>query len=164
MAEERNQFKIRNSWGVYDAYKSLRKNHWFNIGRALTEHEFYTIIRSVNKLLADNIVNGETVIFPANMGMLELRKHPKGVSFVNGKLKNTYPIDWGSTKKLWESDEEERQKATLIRYETPNVYHVKYCRGCATYENKSFYQFKLNAHIKKRLKEKIINGETDTLW
>ena len=36
--------KIRNSIGIYDIYKMLRKNKWLNIGRPLTEHEFYTII------------------------------------------------------------------------------------------------------------------------
>ena len=25
--------KVTNSWGVYDAYKHMRKNGWYNIGR-----------------------------------------------------------------------------------------------------------------------------------
>ena len=33
--------RINNSVGVYDLYKILRKNHWYNIGRPLTEKEFY---------------------------------------------------------------------------------------------------------------------------
>ena len=24
--------KVRNSWGIYDAYKYTRKNKWFDIG------------------------------------------------------------------------------------------------------------------------------------
>ena len=157
-------YKITNSIGIYDIYKRVRKNHWYNIGRPLKEHEFYTIIRSINKLLADNIVNGDTVVFPEQMGKLELRKYPKGVSFVNGKLKNTYPIDWKSTNQLWAEDEEERTKKTLLRYESPLVYMVRYCKEDATYENKIFYQFRLHQKIKKRLKENIINGKIDTLW
>ena len=30
--------KIRNSIGVYDAYKWIRKNKWLNIGKPITEH------------------------------------------------------------------------------------------------------------------------------
>lgn len=150
--------------GVYDMYKAIRKNHWYDIGRPLKEHEFYAIIRNTNLLLADNIVNGETVVFPEQMGKLELRKHPQGVSFVNGKLKNTYPIDWKRTNQLWAEDEEERQKKTLLRYESPMVYRVRYCKEDATYENKTFYQFRLHQKLRKRLKENIINGKTDTLW
>ena len=158
------EYKITNSWGVYNAYKAIRKNHWYDIGRPLKEQEFYAIIRKVNKLLAENIVNGETVILPASMGKLELRKYSKGVKFVNGKLKNTYPIDWKSTNQLWEEDEEEHQKKTLLRYESPMVYRVRYCKEDATYENKIFYQFRLHQKVRKRLKENIINGKTDTLW
>ena len=164
MAKKGTHNKIRNSLGVYDIYKIIRKNHWYDIGRPLKEQEFYAIIRKVNKLLAENIVNGETVILPSSMGKLELRKYPKGVKFVDGKLKNTYPIDWKSTNQLWEENEEEHQKKTLLRYESPMVYRVRYCKEDATYENKIFYQFRLHQKVRKRLKENIINGKTDTLW
>ena len=164
MAATVRNYKITNSIGVYNLYKLIRKNHWYDIGRPLKEHEFYTIIRSINKLLAENVVNGETVVFPERMGKLELRKYPKGVSFVNGKLKNTYPIDWKSTNQLWEEDEEEYRKKTLLRYESPMVYQVRYCKEDATYENKTFYQFRLHQKVRQRLKENIINGKTDTLW
>ena len=157
-------YKITNSIGVYDLYKMVRKNHWYDIGRPLKEHEFYTIVRSVNKQLAENIANGETVFFPCAMGKLELRKYPKGVSFVNGKLKNTYPIDWKRTNQLWNEDEEEHKKKTLLRYESPMVFNVRYCKEDATYENKTFYQFRLHQKVRKMLKENIINGKTDTLW
>jgi hypothetical protein len=49
------KFAVTNSWGIRDAYKLIRKNHWFNIGRPLKESEFYHIIREVNNLLAEEI-------------------------------------------------------------------------------------------------------------
>lgn len=158
------KFKITNSVGVYDMYKAVRRNGWYNIGRPLKEHEFYVIIRSINKLLAENIASGKEVVFPASMGRLELRKYPTGVKYVDGKLKNSYPIDWSSTNQLWAEDEEERQKHTLLRYESPLIYQVKYCKEDATYENKMFYQFKLHKKVRKKLQENIISGKTDTLW
>ena len=164
MTTKSREYKITNSWGVYSAYKLVRKNHWYDIGRPLKEHEFYAIVRSVNKLLAENLINGEAVVLPEQMGRLELRKYPRGVSFVDEKLKNTYPIDWKSTNQLWEADEEERQKHTLLRYESPIVYHVRYCKEEATFENKIFYQFRLHQKLRKKLKENIIDGKTDTLW
>ena len=164
MAAKVRDYKITNSIGVYDLYKKIRKNHWYDIGRPLKEHEFYTIIRSINKQLAENIANGETVVFPEQMGKLELRKYPRGVSFVDGKLKNTYPIDWKSTNQLWAENEEEQQKRTLLRYESPMVYSVRYCKEDATYENKTFYQFRLHQKVRKKLKENIVNSKTDTLW
>jgi hypothetical protein len=164
MAAKGSKFKVRNSIGVYDIYKLIRKNHWYDIGRPVKEKEFYAIIRGVNNLLSENIANGETITFPCYMGRLELRKTKVGVSFVDGKLKNTYPVDWVSTKQLWQEDEEEKQKHTLIRFETPVIYRVRYCRDNATYENKTFYQFQLHLRIRKKLKENILNGKIDTIW
>ena len=45
--------KARHSIGVYDAFKWVRKNGWFDIGRSLTEHDFYYIVRHMNNYLAD---------------------------------------------------------------------------------------------------------------
>ena len=157
-------FKVSNSFGVYDVYKKMRKNGWYDIGRAVKEKEYYSIIRKVNDYLAEEIINGNTVTFPHRMGSLELRKFKKGVSIVDGKMVVTYPIDWQETLRLWFEDEEERKKKTLLRTESKYVYRVRYCKGDANYENKSFYEFALNRFIKKALKDKIINREIDTLW
>lgn len=156
--------KVRNSWGIYDIYKHIRKNKWYDIGRPLTEHEFYSIVRGINDLLADEIASGKTITFPSRMGKLELRKSERGVSIVDGKLKITYPINWEETIKLWYEDEQARKDKVLLRNENKYLYRVKYCKFDATYENKSFYEFSLNRFIKVALKENINKGVIDTLW
>jgi hypothetical protein len=164
MAAKGSKFKVRNSIGVYDIYKLIRKNHWYDIGRPVKEKEFYAIIRGVNNLLSENIANGETVTFPCYMGRLELRKTKVGVSFVDGKLKNTYPIDWHNTLLLWEKDEEARKKKIRLRHENKWVYHVKYDNWKAGFNNKVFYRFALNTFIKRALSKNIKSGKVDTLW
>jgi hypothetical protein len=74
MGEIRN-FKVKGSVGVYDMYKAIRKHHWYNIGRPVTEKEFYGIIRGINNLLAEELANGQSVDLPDRMGRLELRKY-----------------------------------------------------------------------------------------
>jgi hypothetical protein len=160
----KGKFKITGSWGVRDAHKLLRKMKWPNIGRPIKEGEFYAVIRGVNKLLAENVAKGETVVFPSRMGKLELRKFPRGVSIVDGKLKNTYPVDWAETFKLWYSDHEEKKKKTLLRFEEKEIYNVRYCKWNANYNNRNFYQFVLNRFIKKALMQNIKQGKVDTLW
>lgn len=156
--------KISNSWGIYDTYKAIRKNKWFNIGRPLTEHEYYSIVRNVNKLLANEIANGREVTFPNNMGILELRKLRRGVSIVNGKLRITYPINWEETLRLWFEDEEARKNKTLLRDESEFLYHVKYNKRKATYTNQYFYEFAVNRFIKIALRENVKQGKIDSLW
>lgn len=154
--------KITNSLGVYDAYKYIRKNKWFNIGRPLTEHEFYQIIRRVNNYLAEELVNGNDITFPNRMGKLELRKRNSlPVIDKNGSLKVTYAIDWDSTLKLWYDDEEAFNSKTLVKLPERNIFRVKYNKDSANYENKSFMEFQINRDIKTRLKQKIKNNEID---
>ena len=154
--------KITNSLGVYDAYKYIRKNKWFDIGRPLTEHEFYQIIRRINNYLAEELVNGNDIIFPNRMGKLELRKRNSlPVIDKNGSLKVTYAIDWDNTLKLWYEDEEAFNNKTLVKIPERNIFRVKYNKDTANYENKSFMEFQVNRSIKTRLKQKIKNNEID---
>ena len=154
--------KVTNSLGSYDAYKYIRKNKWFNIGRPLTEHEFYQIIRRINNYLAEDLINGNDVIFPNRMGKLELRKRNSlPVIDKNGNLKVTYAIDWDNTLKLWYEDEEAFNNKTLVRLPERNIFRIKYNKNTANYNNKSFMEFQVNRNIKVRLKQKIKNNEID---
>lgn len=152
---ESRRHKVNNSIGVYDIYKDIRKNKWLDIGRPVTEHEFYTIIRQVNDMLAENLLNGEDVVFPHRMGRLELRKRDTYIRFKDGKLKTNMPIDWNETLKLWSEDDEAYESKTLIKAEEKEIYKVFYNKGKALYENKSFYNFKINRDIKRGLKSRI---------
>lgn len=156
--------KVRGSFGVYDAYKLIRRNGWYNIGKPLSEHEFYSIVRKVNKLLADNLSNGESLKFPERMGLLELRKYEKTVGFVNGKLRTNRPVNWEKTWELWFNDEEARSKGLVVRYDDEFLFAMRYNKFNANYENKVFYQFALNSSVKKNLHNNIVSGKVDTLW
>lgn len=157
-------FKVTNSWGVYDAYKHIRKNGWYDLGRPVKEGEFYAVVRKVNDLLALNLGNGDPIDFPCRMGRLELRKYERGVSLVDGTLKVTYPIDWSKTWKLWYEDSDAMRDKLLVRNEQKWVYHVRYCKNDANYENKCYYDFSLNRAVKHMLKDNIQNRQIDTLW
>lgn len=156
--------KVRNSFGVRDAHKLIRKNHWYNIGQTVSEKDFYAIIRGVNLLLAEELANGNTVKFPAKMGKLELRKQKVGADFVDGKLKITYPPNWAATWKLWREDPEAKKNKVILRHENPYVYRIFYDKWNATYENKRFYRFVPNTFVQRKLSKNIKQGKVDTLW
>ena len=153
--------KITKSLGVYDAYKWIRKRKWEDVGRRLTEHEFYSIIRKVNDLLAINLINGEDIKLPHRMGTLELRKKSSRVYLKNGKLCTNLPIDWDKTLKLWCEDEDAYTNRVLIRMEENEIFKVYYNKNKAEYNNKSFYQFKINRELKTALKRNIKKNRVD---
>lgn len=153
--------KIRGSLGVYDAYKYIRKNKWLDIGKPISEHDFYTVIRTVNNYLADELLKGNDVTLPKRLGKLELRKYDAFIKIQNGVLKTNLPIDWDQTLKLWSEDEEAYKERTLVKIEEKEIFKVLYNKKSAVYNNKSFMEFLINRDIKKGLKQKIKGGAID---
>lgn len=153
--------KINNSFGVYNAYKLIRKNKWFDIGRPVSEHDFYSIIRTVNNLLADFLSKGHDVNLPCQMGRLEIRKYDAKITLQEGKIVTNLPIDWDRTLKLWSEDEKAYKERTLIKMEEKEIFKVYYNRGKANYTNKSFFAFDINRELKKKLKKNIKERRID---
>lgn len=153
--------KIRGSLGVYNMYKFIRKNKWLNIGSPVSEHHFYSIIRTVNNCLADLLSRGHDINLPCQMGRLEIRKYDARISLRHGKVITNLPIDWDKTLKLWSEDEEAYQKKTLIKMEEKEIFKIYYNRGKANFTNKSFFAFDVNRELKKKLKKNIKEGLID---
>lgn len=158
---EPRKHKVRNSLGVYDSYKYLRKNKWLDLPRSVTEHEFYSIIRQVNNLLAESLLNGEDIILPHRMGSIELRKYDARIILRDGKVITNLPVDWDRTLKLWSEDEEAYKERVLIKMEEKELFKVFYNKRAALYSNKSFMQFDVNRDLKRRLKQKIKSRAID---
>lgn len=144
--------KIKNSWGVYDAYKFYRKNKPKNKKFVLTDSQYYSIIRGVNEMLSEALVKGEDINLPERMGRIELRKYklePRLDS--EGRLVYKAPIDWDATLKLWYDDPKEQANKTLIKIEANESYRVIYNKSKASFNNKSFYALHINRELKKKI-------------
>jgi hypothetical protein len=50
--KNKRKHKIKNSIGVRDIYKLCQKNKWVNVGKSVSESEFYKIIRTIKNLIA----------------------------------------------------------------------------------------------------------------
>lgn len=153
--------KVTNSIGVYSAYKWIRKNKWLNIGRPLTEHEFYSIIRKVNDYLADSFLHGNDIELPHRMGRIELRKYDAKIYLKDNKVVTNLPIDWDKTLRLWYEDKESYDNRTLVRMEEKEVFKIHYNRSKADYNNQTFYEFNPNRELRKELKKRIKDGKID---
>ena len=152
--------KVKNSLGVYDAYKWLRKNKWLDM-EPISEHDFYAIIRAVNKALAKSFLHLGSIKLPLRMGEIILRKYHPSITSQDGEIKTNLPVDWDSTLQLWSEDKESYKKRTLIRLEEKEVFKVLYDKSKALYNNKSFYTLELNRNIKLSLKKQLKNGLLD---
>lgn len=155
-------YKVRNSLGVYDAYKYYRKNKPKDKKYILTESQYFAIIRQTNLKLVELLLKGNIIALPKSMGTLEIRKYDVGVRFTSeGTMATNLPIDWNKTLKLWYEDSESHRDKTLVRQEVSEVYKLYYNREKATYNNNSYYEFLFNKDLKIRLKQQIKRGYID---
>lgn len=156
--------KVTNSLGVYDAYKYYRRNRPQEKKYRLSESQYFNIVRSINNLIADQVVEGVDFNIPLNMGGIEIRKYGRTLSInPDGTVKNNLPIDWDKTLQLWGEDKSSYEEKKLIKVDSSEVFTVYYNRGKAKYKNKVFYKLNVNRKIKQRLKVKIRQGLVDAL-
>jgi hypothetical protein len=154
--------KTNKSFGVYDSYKWIRKHKWLNIGKPITEHTFYSIIRQVNNELAEFLSRGYDINLPEKMGRLELRKYDARITLQGTKVITNLPIDWDSTLKLWAEDNDAYVNRVLIKMKEREIFRVYYNKCKANYNNKSFMVFDINRELKKELKKNIKEGRIDS--
>lgn len=153
---------VRNSLGVYDAYKYYRKHKPNDKKYVLTESQYFAIIRKVNLLLSEQLLNNNDIILPCRMGTIELRKFDKTISVDNkGKVKTNLPIDWNKTLELWYEDKEAFKDKTLVKMDENEIFKIYYNKLNANYENRAFYEFVFNKDLKQKLKHKIKQGLID---
>lgn len=125
---------------------------------ALSDTDFRNVINCINNMLVDDLVSGKDVVLPFKLGRLEVRKFPTRVKIVDGKLKNSMPIDWNETLKLWYDNKSAEKKKILVRHETNYIYRIVYNKFNARYTNQNIYKFVPSRGLKIKLKESIKNG------
>lgn len=152
---------INNSYGVYDAYKYYRKNKPSDKKYILSESQYFAIIRQMNLLLVDELLNQRDIVFPYSMGRLEVRKWAPMAYFKDGRIKSNYPIDWNETLKLWYEDEESKDNRTIVKKKEKEVFKINYNKSKAYYTNKNYFEFIVNRPLKLALKEAILQGDFD---
>lgn len=147
--------KVNNSYGSKDAFSYYRKIKPNKQEYVITDCQYLKIIRLINDSIRELLVNGNEFTLPERMGLLELRKvenHPK---IVDGKLKNTRPVNWDATLKLWYEYPKYKDSKTLVREESSQIFRVHYNKNKAIYNNKTFYDFLPNRELKIKLKNNI---------
>lgn len=159
--DQPREHKIKNSWGVFDYFKYYRKIRPKESKYVLTESQYFSIIRNVNKLLIEELLRGNDIKFPHRIGKITITKLIPKIEIIDGKVKTNLPVDWNRTLQLWYDDEECKANKTLVKVQEKEIYRLYYDKVRAIYNNKRFYSFKFNRDLKLRLKHNIKEGIFD---
>ena len=101
--EEKKKYirKVSITGGLYDAYKFYKKN---NPKTKIKLAEYNTICQTFNKMVSDKIVR-ESMDFKLfnKLGSVRIRAKKVEIKIVDGRVDtNRMPIDWKSTKDMWD--------------------------------------------------------------
>lgn len=83
----------------------------------LTPKQYGAFIKTYFDELTDKMIfENYHFNIPYRMGTLSIRKYQRGIKIVDGKVRDNFPVDWNETLKLWERDEEAKEKKVLVKH------------------------------------------------
>lgn len=149
-------YKIKHCLGSRDAWKWVRRNKWKAFDGKPCEQSLYScIVDEVNKILAEELLEGHDIELPYQMGNLILRKTPAKVTMEDGVIKSNYRTDWKKTCRYMYEDEEAFGQHQRVKRIEPYIYHIKYYKRRARFQNRWFYQFRPNRSLVRALGKAI---------
>jgi len=148
--------KIKIHYGMPDYYKYYNDKY----NNKVCSKKYNKIISEFNLEIINLIIN-ENIEYSMNplhlvIGVRKVKRRPR---IVNGKLRNTVPIDWKTTKELWQSDEEAKEKKILVRFSNSHtsgyIFSINLIKVGLGFQNKKYYKFKASRKFARDLGERI---------
>lgn len=156
--------KIQGHYGMKDYYKHYKKT----TDKPVNAIKYNKVISLFNKELVELMLNENVEYNLPSLGLnLSIRKDKRVPKIVNGKLVNNSPVDWVTTKQLWDRNEEAKNNKVLVRYLNNHtsgyVFRIYLKKFGAKLKNRTVYKYKparsfqraLGARIKDLTKDKF---------
>jgi hypothetical protein len=163
MKNKRTEGKIKVHYGIEDYYKAFRKE---NPSIKISQAQYSNIVSKFNIGLIDLIIEDNVEYVLPHLGSsLSIRKTKNEPKIVDGKLYNKSPVDWVTTNKLWDEDEEAREKKLLVRFlnnhTSKHVFKVSFKKYIHPFMNKKYYSFKTSRYFARLLADRIKDPDKD---
>lgn len=162
MIIKRSIGKKNIDYGMKDYYK-----YYSNQSKApISNLKFNNIVSTFNSKIVDMIINDGLEFTPKTLQFTFcVRKTKRLAKIKDDKLINTSPIDWKSTKDLWEKSKEASDKKILLRYlnnhTSKYVFRIKALMENKPYKNKKLYRFKACRSFQRNLAKRILDENQD---
>ena len=163
MKNPRTKGKIPTHYGMTDYYKYFKKN---NHDIKITAGRYSDIIKRFNEELINLIIEDNLDYKLPYLGAsISIKKDKRIPKIVDGKLYNPTPVDWKATNKLWDEDEEARERKLLVRYNNNHtskyVFRVYFKKYIYPFINKKYYNFDTCRKFARQLGARINDEEKD---
>lgn len=143
--------RFSNTGVMPDAYREYSKHVPWK--ERITRTQFRDIIEACSSWIILQLLRGAEVLLPENVGSLSVGKKKY-------EEKSDNRIDWFSTKRLWEEDDECAEEKRLVRFDEEYIYGILYLSNKSKLKQRKLHKFKASRLLKKMLKKQIKNGRT----
>lgn len=161
--KDKRVHKVKVDYGLYDYFKYYKENTDTNI----SAKEFGEIVKEYNGFIRDSLSKrGNAYNMPCKFGIVELKKNKAEVTINDdGTIKNTLPVNWQETRKLWNDNPDALARRIKIKFVNTHsdgyTFKFIYLRSRAVYTHKSIYRLKFNRLLKRQLSKSIFNNTID---
>jgi len=159
----RTEGKIKVDYGIEDYYRFFKLD---NPEIKISYKEYSQIVSNFNEGLIELIIeDGLEYTLPHLGSTLSIKKDKRLPRIKDGKLYNPTPVDWMATNKLWDEDEEAREKKLLVRYLNTHtskyVFKIAFKKYVYPFKNKKYYTFKSSRRFARQLAVRINDPDKD---
>ena len=166
MTTKRAKDKILSHYGLTDYYKYYLKNT--KSKNPIDNKKYMSVIDDFNLGVIDMILHEEiqSYTIPKVGCTLKVGKRKNTPIIKDGVLVNRLPVDYKSTKELWETNEEAKEKRILVRFTNNHtnkyIYRIKFAKDGEAYKNKKYYSFVPSRSFKRALAKRIFDNDLDS--
>lgn len=158
----RSSKKIPAHYGMSDFYKYYKEHSEDPVSPSV----YNKVVSLFNEKVIDEIINKSKVYtIPFLRLKIGIRKSKPKIKFKDGVVVNGNPVDWVTTKKLWETDEEAKKNKTLVRFLNKHtfgyVFKIHALKFAARFKDKALFRFKPNRKFQRDLSKRINDKNKD---
>jgi len=139
-----------------DYYNFFKKEYKLDI----SNKKFYDVIADFNReivnLIIEENLDYQLPYLGSSISITKIKQVPK---IKDGKLINNSPIDWVATNKLWNDDEEAKEKKLLVRFSNYHtskyIFKIYFKKYIYSFKNKKYFKFKSIRSFSRLLGKRI---------
>jgi hypothetical protein len=147
--------------------KNYRKFYELKYNNGNSCKNYTKIIGEFNKQLIQLILNEDLTYYIPYLGMeIMIKKEKKFIRMKDNKVINPKPIDWKSTKELWEKDDEAKEKKIRLRYNNYHtsgyIFRIYLKKFKSRLKFRSYFKIKPNRTFQRGLAQRINDPNKDS--
>lgn len=159
----RSKNKIKVDYGMKDYYEYYKDTYTES---SVSKSTYNKIISAANDAIIELMLEtGIDYKLPHLGTTITIRKDKRVPKIVDGKVINTSPIDWVTTKKLWEQDPDAKEKKILVKYLNHHtsgfVFRIYMKKFGSAFKNRTVYKFEPSRKFKRSLSARIKDDNKD---